>query len=425
MHWEPRVSLYAAFYYLVGRHTGLLVYFPAALVLAWTGLRRRDAVGWIVLAATAGMMVFYVGWMPRNYFGGATFVGNRYFLGGYAALLMAPRALPGRRGLLAVWVLSLVAFASAMVSVTSYRDSHEPSQSHAYSGLFRWLPYESVAPALDGRRDRYWSDELVRFVDPNARVEQYGFRLESGRPPAELLIASGREHRWMRFLVQADRPGVEVLYRDWRRRKIVALEDDGAGGSRGVVEIEAAPPWRRHAYWWDPQTALGAWATRLSIRGPKGAVAELRYLGPYRFARKFYSAQALTVNLPQSASAAARRELPVRLRNSGWRPWATADSIPIHLSYRIRRQGGSGASTAGPLTRIDPSVAPGAELATDLRVRWPSEPGRYEMGVDMVVAGHLWFEGWGGGPVARGAIEIVAATPPDGAASPDESATAW
>ena len=158
--------------------------------------------------------------------------------------------------------------------------------------MFRWLPYESVAPSLDGRRDRYWSDELVRFVDPHAAVEEHGFRLAAGEPPAEVLIASGREHRWMRFLVQADRPDVEVVYRDWRSRQVVALAPDGAGGSRGVVEIEAAVPWRRHAYWWDPATPLGAWAARLSIRGPQGAAAELRYLGPYRFARKFYSATA-------------------------------------------------------------------------------------------------------------------------------------
>lgn len=417
VEWEPVVSAYGALYFVIGRHTGLLVYFPAALVLAAAAFRRRDRVGWTVLLAVLAMAAFYLGWMPRNFFGGATFIGNRYFIAGYAALLVAPGVLPGRRSLAAVWAVSLLALASALVSAARNPGLEEPSQSHAYAGVFRWLPYESIAPALDGRRDRYWSDELVRFVDPYARVERHGFRLEVARAAAETLIASGREHRWIRFLVQADRPGVEFVYRDWRRSQVTTLEDDGAGGSWGLVAVEASPPWRRHPYWWDPATTLGAWSTRLSLRGPEGASAEVRFLGPYRLVPKFYAAEAVAAVLPPTGVAGERLELPVVVRNTGWRPWATEDSIPIHLGYRLTRAGAPADAPrrAGPLTRIE-RVGPGAELAVPLKVRWPERPGRYRVVVDLVVAGRLWFESWDGGPVAVGEIDVLPASGPGAAA---------
>ena len=405
--WEPVVSAYGLAYFVFGRHTGLLLYFPAALVLAAAALRRRDAVGWVLLLAVLGMIVFYLGWMPRNFFGGATFIGNRYFIAGYAALLLAPRRLPGWRSLAAVWVVSFLALVSALVSAGRNPGLVEPSQSHAYAGVFRWLPYESIAPSLDGRRDRYWSDELVRFVDPYAQVEQHGFRLAVGAPAAELFISTGREHRWLRFLVQADRPGVEVVYRDWRRRQVAALETDGQGGSWGLVAVEAAPPLRRHPFWWDPATPLGAWTMRLSLRGPEDATAELRYLGPYRLVAKFYAAKAVQVDLPAAGRAGERVEHPVRIRNTGWRPWSSEDSIPIHLGYRLvpTADGAGSAPQPGPLTPIR-RVEPGGELTTKLAMRWPRQPGRYRMVVDLVVAGRLWFGSWEGGPVAVTEVEV-------------------
>lgn len=424
--WEPAVSAYGTAYFLIGRHTGLLLYFPAALILAVAALRRRDAVGWVLLAAVLGMTAFYLGWMPRNFFGGATFLGNRYFIAGYAALLLAPRRLPGWKSLLAVWVVSLAALVSALVSAARNPGLEEPSQSHAYAGVFRWLPYESIAPSLDGRRDRYWSDELVRFVDPYARVEQHGFRLTVGAPAAELFISSGREHRWVRFLVQADRPGVEVVYRDWRRRQVAALETDGEGGSWGLVEVEAAPPLRRHPFWWDPATPIGAWTMRLSLRGPEGATAELRYLGPYRLVPKFYAAEAVEVDLPVTGRAGERVGHPVRIRNKGWRPWSSEDSIPIHLGYRLvsLEDDAGSARRSGPLTAIG-RVEPGGELATELAVRWPRRPGRYRMVVDLAIAGRMWFESWEGGPVAVVEVEVGPGTAESAAATGGSEAPPW
>ena len=51
--------------------------------------------------ASLGLALFYLVWMPANFFGGETFLGNRYILSAYPCLLVALSRLPSRRVLLA------------------------------------------------------------------------------------------------------------------------------------------------------------------------------------------------------------------------------------------------------------------------------------------------------------------------------------
>lgn len=79
--WDDKAV--AAFTYVFGRHTGLLVFMPVAVVvlaLALLRLRRADAVGLAVLASTLAFVVLYVVLFPRNYYGGGQAFGNRYFV---------------------------------------------------------------------------------------------------------------------------------------------------------------------------------------------------------------------------------------------------------------------------------------------------------------------------------------------------------
>ena len=116
---NPRVSLYSALYFFVGRHTGLIFYFPAALLLAFYALRYCDRMGAILLLAVAGSVAFYLLWLPHNYFGGAGFLGNRYFLSAYPALLLAPVRLPSRKALAGVWIVGVLVALSALASVVT------------------------------------------------------------------------------------------------------------------------------------------------------------------------------------------------------------------------------------------------------------------------------------------------------------------
>jgi len=277
---EPARIGWAAVTFLVGRHTGVLVYFPLAALLLWLALRAPDRLTWLLLAGGGAIAVFYTVWLPWNYFGGSTFLANRYFLVPYAALLLAPRRLLGPRSLAIAWLIALAAGSSALVSVAGTADEDTMSQSHVHAGLFRRLPYESTALVIDGQRDRYWAGDFVRFVDPYARVTAAGFRLDTGSPPAELLIASARVSAELVFEVEADHPQAEIVLESGGSRQVHALERSGRG-SRGTVTWTPPPARRRHRFWWDDRTTYQVWTLRLAVRVPGGetATARLRYLG--------------------------------------------------------------------------------------------------------------------------------------------------
>ncbi len=407
---RPRVSAYAALYFLVGRHTGLLVYFPVAVVLAAAALRggRSERLG--LLLGAAGLAGFYLVWMPENYFGGASFVGNRYLLPALALLLPALGRPPGMASLVAVWGLSALLGVSALSSVAGRRGQEFSSQSHAYSGIFRALPYESTALAIEDREDRYFSDEFLRFVDPRAEVGEHGFRLTAGAAPAEILLATPRPSGVLRFLVWVDRPGAELVYSDWRGKQRFALEPRRAG-SGGLVEIVAAPAWRRHPFWWTD----APWRThllRLSVEVPGGAPsrAELRHLGPYRLAPKFFAYEAAPVELPATAAAGSVARLRVRLTNRGRRPWGSKADVPIHLAYSVRAVAAAPEAPPGVgFAPIDRVVERGQRVELSVDVRWPRRPGGYRVELDLAAAGVELFQQWIGRPIAAGVVEVVPA----------------
>jgi len=274
---EPERIAYAALYFFVGRHSGIAVYFPAALLLAAAAFSgRRDRATWALVGGAAAICLFYVAWIPQNYFGGSTFVGNRYFLTAYALLLVAPARPPRLRWWLAVWAVALFAGGSAVASVAASRALDPMSQSHANAGLFRRLPYETTGRRIDGQRDRYWAGDFVRLVDPWAEAGRETVTLTTGRPPAELVVATSWPGDVLALEVTADRPGLELLASDWAGSSRHALAVGGA------TRIELAPSagWRRHRFWWS-EDLYHVRTLRLSLRasdsGP--AHAEIRYLG--------------------------------------------------------------------------------------------------------------------------------------------------
>lgn len=78
---SPAIAGHNLFYYLFGRFTGMLVYFPSALfLLLLFFFQKKEPEDWFLLAAILAAILFYVLVTPDNYFGGGGSLGNRYFL---------------------------------------------------------------------------------------------------------------------------------------------------------------------------------------------------------------------------------------------------------------------------------------------------------------------------------------------------------
>ncbi len=403
--WQPTTSTYAALYFFVGRHSGLLLYFPAGLVLLGAALRRPDRVTWAALAGFGGLVVFYLVWWPTNYFGGETFVGNRYLLPAYPCLIFALTRLPSRRALFAAWAMAAVVGVSALLSVIRAGGLDETSQSHAHAGIFRLFPYESIATGIDGRRDRYWSEDFQRFVDPWARADRSSFELDSTRPPAEIELAATWEGDPTTWLVVADAPDATLVVSDWRRTRRYELAGLGERAG-GPVLVDVAPAWRIHEFWWSEGADARARALRFSIETPDGreAKARVRYLGRRAIPSDFAARHEIEA-LPTSVVAGSTTTLTLKLINDGSWTWRSDDVLPVQLGVRwLPFEGGAAVEHRFELAR---KVTPGEALEQRIAIESPPNPGRWRLVVDLVLEDVAWFADRTGRPIANVEIQVL------------------
>jgi hypothetical protein len=410
---RPRLSAYATLYFWLGRHSGLLWYFPALVALLAAALRRPDRMAAILLLGAAASAAFYLVWWPQNYFGGSTFLGNRYFLPIYPLLLVALPRLPGRLALTAAWLLAAVAGGSALLSIAQARPAAF-SQSHAQAGLFARAPYESTATEIDGRQDRYWAGDLLRFVNPEPHIGADSLVLESGAAPVEILLVTSEVDSPILLRYRTATPGLELVVEQGGETRRYAL---GARPARtGSLRVPLARAWRRHPFWWDETRDYAARTVRLAVAAnaaaaaaPEGAKVRLWYGGDPAFLERSFEARVGAVKLPRRATAGSLSKLDIEVRNMSPVPWAAAGAFPVRLSYRLLALDGGGGSYDGERVDLVADVPSGDPVEMELAVSWPRLPGRYRLRVDLLIEDYAWFADRRGEPLAEGVVEVVAA----------------
>jgi hypothetical protein len=161
----PRTFLRSSWYFLVGRHTGLLPYFPFALFACALYLfGRKDRSRHLLAAALAGYCLSLLLLRPDNYHGGLGFLGNRYFASVYPALLFlpAPGALARRRLSLLLPFAAAGLWTAAVVAVPLLQVAPEATlQSHVRTAPFQALPLElTLLRHLPDYFVKGWGDDL-------------------------------------------------------------------------------------------------------------------------------------------------------------------------------------------------------------------------------------------------------------------------
>jgi hypothetical protein len=235
----PRMLLYDVGYFIFGRHTGLLPYFPFALFTFGLYLvGPKDRSRHLLLAAIAGYCLVLLVMRPNNYQGGMGFLGNRYFAGIYPALLFLPGRIAVRRSLLlpfaaaGLWTASVVAVPLLQVAPEA------TLQAHVRSATFQALPLELTllhkipgyfytSPAAGGvwvvPKQNFFVEEHhprgvwvrgasrseVVVVSPEP-LPTLRFSVYSLAESNELTIASGGERWSVRFDSDAKRQGTPL-----------------------------------------------------------------------------------------------------------------------------------------------------------------------------------------------------------------------
>jgi hypothetical protein len=138
-----RMLAYNAGYFVFGRHTGLLPYFPFALFtvglyLAGPKNRSQHLLLLALLAYCAALLIL----RPNNFQGGMGFLGNRYFAGIYPALLFLPGRIAARRSLVLPFAAAGL-WTASVVAVPLMQLAPQPGlQVHVRSAPFQALPLE-------------------------------------------------------------------------------------------------------------------------------------------------------------------------------------------------------------------------------------------------------------------------------------------
>lgn len=129
-------------YYFVGRYAGIVPYFfPAVFAIAafLSAPRRRPGWQYLVLAAGAAQMLFFIVNLPYTWLGGGGSVGNRYFMGAYGIFLFLLPPLTRPSVAVIPWLVG--GLFTAPLVLNPFATSFHPGDP-AKHGPLRWLPVE-------------------------------------------------------------------------------------------------------------------------------------------------------------------------------------------------------------------------------------------------------------------------------------------
>ena len=156
-----------AWWFVVGRYSGLLPYFfPALFALgAFAVARRRASWQYLVLAVAFAEILVLLITIPYNYFGGGGVLGNRYFMTTYGVFLFLLPPMTSVTWAVVPWIVG--ALFTAQITLNPFFSSFYPAE-HAKRGLLRMLPIElSLVNELpvntDPKKARIWFGERPRF----------------------------------------------------------------------------------------------------------------------------------------------------------------------------------------------------------------------------------------------------------------------
>lgn len=206
INFKAKVFFYSLFYYFVGRYTGLVPYFFAALVSLYFWLSRKKEIKDTVLLSSILLSILaYIVLTPNNYSGGAGAVGNRYFLNIYPAFIFLVGTIKNRRIVFLTGIIGLLLISPIVVS--PLRSSIHP-QDHGYRTPFKFLPVELslldflptyVDPLniMNCKADSF--PYYLYFMDDNTYKEESGLAgfWVKGKSTAELVLRAQKKEGCM------------------------------------------------------------------------------------------------------------------------------------------------------------------------------------------------------------------------------------
>ena len=438
-------------YFFVGRHTGLFLYSPFALLSLglFLAFNRRSAVRWLLVAGLAGVALFALLWIPFNWHGGGGFVGNRYFVNALPGFLflvtrIAPPWLPVAGYALAGLFVGPIVFSPYGAIVPS-----PTLQAHTRNAPFRYFPFETtIKGQIPGYRgyvggggsffwgrsdlfrpvgDALWIaggqtvelslhtlEPLVRPVfqvetvtAPNrVRValdgssqEPYFQALEppgnitrfalAPRAPARTREWDGDEFYAYTLAVRAEQ---QAWYSETVPTRNRRAQRDAAGSAAGAGgEGRLVPSWEEQ----ELQMLVGAKVTYL------GEEAELAW--------DVYGLEWLDLPAAATYTAGATAQYHGRVRNTSAHVWRARGATRVTLTYHWLLPDGSRFAWDGLRSMLPADLPPGGTADVVFEIEAPRRPGTYLLEFDAVREQVAWFSDRRPGSTVRRTVAVVPA----------------
>lgn len=410
-------------YFLWGRHTGLFLYMPFALLSLVLFLVDgwRSATRWATLLALVTVAAFFLLWIPFNWHGGGGFVGNRYFVNVYPAFLfLVARIRP--RAILPVGYALAGLFVGPIVFTPFGAPVPFPTlQAHVRSGLFRYFPVE--LPMLTKIPGYQGTNQLgVRFVGRKDVFRRQGEEMwVQGGAEAEIWVRSRAPLARFVFGVRSEAPvnqvrlelagsgGTLIFDADGPRFQFLALEPEGP--TRVLHERDGTEYLYRFLV--HPRAGRIPAEQIEKVDGRFYLGAALVFFGPGDPRRhELYELAWGDSVVPPIMEAGATVSIVTRVTNRSRDTWPSEGPAQVKLAYHWLDAAGVEVVRDGERSPLPYDVPPGGSLEAAQGIRAPATAGSYILELDPVLEHVAWFSGRNGNDTARFPVEVVPPAPP-------------
>ncbi len=432
---KPDVTLYEMGenieYFLVGRHTGMLVYTPFAVLAVFLfllGGRRRRGAGerWVLLGSLAVVGLFFLVSIAWNWQGGGGFVGNRYYISVIPAFLFLVTEIRPR-WLVALGHVAAGLFLGPLLFTPFGAGVPEPTlQAHVRNSPLRYLPFElslrnvpgyERIPVGDlrivGRKDvfRPLGDQM--WVGGADRVELYliglepvaktMFQVTNLAPGNRIEISLGDDREVMDFQGEETRRVLLEPGEPFRVRRLKAA-------TFYVYKMVVTSRTGRIQHWTReyPPNSCPYFAQTDKTEESFYVGASLAYLGTGdQLEKDVFAIQWGNSVAPGQAVAGKAFKVLTRLFNRSGETWTADGAAKVNLSYHWLDESGAVLERDGLRTPIPLPVPPGGRVSVEQTVVAPKAPGRYVLELDPVFETVAWFSEKNGGKTLRLPVEVV------------------
>ncbi|MCP4658796.1 MAG: hypothetical protein GY856_25575 [bacterium] len=427
-------------YFLWGRHTGLLLYFPFSglALLLFLLHARRSGVRWVLLGSLAMVALFFLLWIPFNWHGGGGFVGNRYFVNAYPGFLFLVTRINPRWINVLAYALGAILLGPTIFTPMGRSVPWPTLQAHVRNFPFTLFPLELSIKGVPGyhestlagvrirgrkdvflpRGNKLWlhgATTVELWVRSREPLEKLLFKVSSFAAPNDVVLGLGKTEERLHFEPGEDEGKQTVELEPGGPTRVLSLQGTPVYFYR--IEVSSATgevrEWTQH---YPPQDCFyfpyAATTPEAFYVG-----AQLTYLGtPERVAKDLYAVEWGRCRVPDRVTAGETFTVATEVRNRSAESWPADPPTRVNLSYHWEDAAGNEVTRNGLRTSPGKVVEPGALVAMAQTVLAPSTPGRYTLVLDLVFEEVAWFSQHNGGNVLRLPVEVV---PADGESEDD------